>query len=718
MSRTRLPIRMVGAVVGGAIVLGLWVFFAPPKLGGSTTYAVTSGISMQPLLHKNDLAFVRAQSSYHVGDVVLYNSQVVNRPVLHRIVLIQNGDYFFKGDNNDFVDPGYATRSELVGALWFRVVGVGSVLTWFGKPVHAAGLAGLATMIIVVTGATTTKGRRRRRKGPKTMASAQRPLNPTSAPTRAGSNASSQSSEPIPRRRPAPFLDGPPASLVTLGVVALIAILLLATGFGAPVHRTGVLPGAYRQSGTFSYAAKADKTSAVYTDGVVKTGDPIFPSLIDTLSLRFEYHFASVLAHHITGTVGLRALVLSDTQSWQELSTVVPTTTFSGDTASVTTAIPLPSLYTFINKVTSETGTAGTNYSVDLQPVVTVTGTVGGQAIAEKFSPVLPFAVSQVAIRIDAPVAAAPPGATYVASSAASALAAVLDPTESGAIPHQVANDVSIAKYKIPVSGLRHAGLALGLLALVLALVHDQLRRRRPRRSAEEHIANRFHAIIVPVAALGSLPGRTPVTVPNFANLAELARFLERPILYEVQDGHRTYAVDDDSLRYITAAVDRRSRAPIAHDDDPPKPEAPKPAARSARAHHLTTRALVARGAAALLALAVITTITLSFTASTTVPTSRASEAFYGGSVAQGTPYGCSSLSLTQLVRGTGTFSNSASDVLILGTAGVDRITDTGQRNCIVGGGGKDVVTGTTGDFCIIGPTNGATYSKCTTKTQ
>ena len=101
--------------------VGFWAFFAPTKVGGSTTYSVTSGISMEPMLHKNDLEFVRTQSTYHVGDVVLYQSAVVDQPVLHRIILIQHGNYFFQGDNNSFVDPGYATKSELVGTLWFHV---------------------------------------------------------------------------------------------------------------------------------------------------------------------------------------------------------------------------------------------------------------------------------------------------------------------------------------------------------------------------------------------------------------------------------------------------------------------------------------------------------------------------------------------------------------------------------------------------------------------
>jgi len=150
------------ALVAVEIIIGLWIFFAPTKLGGSSTYAVTSGVSMQPLLYKNDLAIVRAQSTYRVGDVVLYNSAVLGKPVLHRIILVQNGHYYFKGDNNNFVDPGYATRSELVGKLWIHVSELGAAVSWLGQPLHTGLLAGFAGMFVVLAGG---KPRRRRRRG-------------------------------------------------------------------------------------------------------------------------------------------------------------------------------------------------------------------------------------------------------------------------------------------------------------------------------------------------------------------------------------------------------------------------------------------------------------------------------------------------------------------------------------------------------------------------
>ena len=94
-----------------------------------------------------------------------------------------------------------------------------------------------------------------------------------------------------------------------------------------------------------------------------------------------------------------------------------------------------------------------------------------------------------------------------------------------------------------------------------------------------------------------------------------------------------------------------------------------------------------------------------SFTASTNVPTSRVGTSAQTRLIMQLAPAGCSSLSLTVLVQGSGTFSNSQSHALVLGTAGSNTITDTGTGNCIVGGAGTDSTTGSATDICITGPT-------------
>jgi signal peptidase I len=571
--------KIAGVIVAAAVLLGIWIFFAPTKLGGTSTYSITDGISMNPLLYKGDFAVIRSQSNYHVGDVVLYQSQVLHKPVLHRIILIQNGNYFFKGDNNDFVDPGYATRSELIGKLWFHIPHAGAILGWFGVPAHASLLAGIAALVVVLTGAKTSKGgRRRRRRGrspPRrsqlayTMTSASTPEHekrrPRSGERRSASGSGSEKPRPdqerrsgvamtprqVATRRAPSYFDGPKSTLIALCVLALLAVLFLGAGYSRPLLRTAPLANAYRQTGTFSYAAAVNAPTAVYPTGAVKTGDPVYPSLVSSLGLSFTYHFASPLPHHVTGTIELRTLVLSSTNTWKSISTGTAAAPFVGDRATVSTTLGLSDLYALINSVSAQSGVAGANYAVDVQPVVRITGTVGGNPIKATFLPVLPFQVAPTALTLDVPVAPAPPGATYVAPTAASALAAGLNPTQSASVPHIYPNVVTVAKYQIRVSLLRTCGLLFAVLAVLVAVLHDILRRRKTMRSDEELIAKQVGSLIVPVDKLNDADGSARLVVLDFAHLAGLARYLERPILYEMRDGQRRYEVDDETRRYL-----------------------------------------------------------------------------------------------------------------------------------------------------------------------
>ena len=114
-SRTR-------SLVVSAFVLLLagigWIYLAPTQIGGSTSYVITHGISMEPLFHTGDLVLVRPESNYKVGQVAAYHSTLLDTVVLHRIIRIEQGHYFFKGDNNSFIDPTHPTRALLIGSMW------------------------------------------------------------------------------------------------------------------------------------------------------------------------------------------------------------------------------------------------------------------------------------------------------------------------------------------------------------------------------------------------------------------------------------------------------------------------------------------------------------------------------------------------------------------------------------------------------------------------
>jgi hypothetical protein len=114
---------------------------------------------------------------------------------------------------------------------------------------------------------------------------------------------------------------------------------------------------------------------------------------------------------------------------------------------------------------------------------------------------------------------------------------------------------------------------------------------------------------------------------------------------------------------------------------------------------------IAARVGASIIVLLVTITLVTSFTASTNVPTSRVGTGAQARLIMQLAPAGCSSLSLTVLVQGSGNFSNSQSHALVLGTASSNTISDSGAGKCIVGGGGTDSTIGTATDICISGPT-------------
>lgn len=713
------PVKIIVSIIVGVIVIALWIFLAPAKLGGSTNYSITSGISMEPMFHKNDLALVRAQSSYHVGDIVLYQSRVVHAPVLHRIFLIQNGNYFFKGDNNSFVDPGYATPAELTGKLWLHIPRVGAVLGWFGKPSHAAIIAAATTVALIVPGFTTASGRRRgRRAAHKMRIFVAGQLN---RPAKAASTVDRHSIEMTPWQQTShyisSFLEGPLVTLTAFVIVTLLALLLLLVGYSHPAKQTAPLANAYNSSGTFSYSAIPKTPTAVYPSGFLITGDPIYPSLIDTVTITFKYRLLSSLPHNIKGTIGLDTLLLSSNNTWKNLSVVSKAIPFTGDTTALSEHLKLSDLYGFIDSISTQSGVVMSNYSADIQPVVHITGDVNGQFIDETFKPVLPFNITSSIITLNDVVTPPLPGATYTLPSADANRISTLNPIQSSSITHLAPNTILIAKYRVSVSLIRLMGLVLGIIAVVLAIIHDKLRQGQKIQTNEELLAKQFRLLIVPVTSLPLPPDAVEIDVPELARFVELAQYLERPIFYVLSPENKIYCIDDDGHRYVYHSSNESIAGSVSAQQ-----AAATTSVRSKQTINISLTppkkwfTITVRVVSGFIVLAVFATIATSLTASINVPTSRVSKSAYARQIAQLAPAGCSALTLNSLVMATGTSSNKLSNVLILGNAGINTLTDTGTGNCIVGGGGVDKITAPASDICIKGPTTGSTYGSCTVK--
>ena len=99
-----IPLAVISLVLG--LRLYLWnaqnlVGNAMPMPFGWGASVVLSG-SMEPALSVDDLVFVKAQDSYSVGDVVVYQDGSIL--VIHRIISIDGDEIITQGDANSAAD--------------------------------------------------------------------------------------------------------------------------------------------------------------------------------------------------------------------------------------------------------------------------------------------------------------------------------------------------------------------------------------------------------------------------------------------------------------------------------------------------------------------------------------------------------------------------------------------------------------------------------------
>ena len=130
--------RVFAVIVSVAIILVAWFAFAPPQLGGATSYVITDGVSMLPHFRAGGLVLLRQESNYHVGEVAAYHNGQLGVVVMHRIIAVKDGHYAFKGDNNNFVDTYEPTRAQIVGAEWLYLPGAGRYVQEIRDPFVAA----------------------------------------------------------------------------------------------------------------------------------------------------------------------------------------------------------------------------------------------------------------------------------------------------------------------------------------------------------------------------------------------------------------------------------------------------------------------------------------------------------------------------------------------------------------------------------------------------
>jgi signal peptidase len=159
----RRAIRLAGWVVFVAVVAAWTILLRPEFLGGSATYVIVAGHSMEPALHTGDLVVARRQHTYRRGDVIAYhimkNQAGAGALVIHRIVGGSSQDgYVTRGDNRSYRDPWRPRPVDIAGKMKLHVPRLGMLPVFAHTTLGMAFIAALVGFLVLRGGTKTQAG--------------------------------------------------------------------------------------------------------------------------------------------------------------------------------------------------------------------------------------------------------------------------------------------------------------------------------------------------------------------------------------------------------------------------------------------------------------------------------------------------------------------------------------------------------------------------------
>ena len=516
MQPKRRLVTSLGPVFMLVLVVSTWLVFAPTQLGGHTSYVIINGNSMEPGMHRGDLAVVREAPAYREGDVVTYRHPQIGN-VIHRIIGRDGERYLFQGDHNDFVDPYHPARADFVGKLWFHVPGVGTWLSRFQSPVYAAGLLFVA-LVGLGGGAVAAQQHRRRRDGRRA---------PRATPGRTPMQPLSKNWQDV---------------LSLVGAIGLGFAVLAFIAFRSAQTRTVPDELAYEQSGVFEYAAAAADGS-VYDSGAVTTGEPVYRRLSDSVGVKFTYGLVSRAGGAALAGGEYRLVAeVSDGSGWKR-TIDLGSGSFEQVPFTVSGTLSLAEVQAHITTLETQTGVQNQSYTVTIAPQVEATGSVGGKPIREQFAPELKFTLDAFALKL------APKS-----GEAGNPLA----PSKEGLVQGEraEANTIGLPLFDLRVDSARWisvgglgavfcaAGLCLVLLVRVSGPIHG-----RP-----DMVTAKLGDALVRVSGVPVTRSRT-IDVATVDDLVKIAQKEGCVILQETRPGYHAYFVHLGDITYRHQAL-------------------------------------------------------------------------------------------------------------------------------------------------------------------
>ena len=521
-------------LLGAVAVAGLWsVRLRPATLGGSVSYIVVHGSSMEPTYDDGDLVVVRRDSEYESGDVIAFRAgghfEDPTR-IIHRIVGGEpTSGFVTQGDNRDRTDPWSPTTEDIIGRTVLHIPMAGDISGMLTKPQTFAALGGTA---VLVGGAKRRRRRRRTRNG-----------QPVRRPIMSRVQRVTSESAPGPRRLAVTGggrFTQPRWAFVGLVVAALLALPVLALTWSAlrspdATERTETI-------GSVDYGIGLDyrftgPPSAVYPDGAVEgvrnaagavaADGPLYSRLLDRLDVTVAFRAAEEGADRLTSTYALEAAVETP-GGWRTELATVESSRFDGS-ATETVSVDLPAVARQVASVAALTGVGGDAYTITVSPTLDIEAVAGSNTVAELTAAPMTFEVEGNIISAKA----------VETSDSQQLTRTVSEPAMYTAGPVEMETQPARAAL---------SGLALVLVAGIVwfaSVLFGGVGLGEPAK-----IAARYRSQMIDVAVATAPPGPV-VMVGGIDELARIARVEQTVILHEdLGDGAHRYRVFLGSVTY------------------------------------------------------------------------------------------------------------------------------------------------------------------------
>jgi signal peptidase I len=499
------------------MLAAVWLFW-PLALGGGTTYVVTHGVSMEPRFHTGDLAILRSEGHYSVGDVVAYSSVSLDTTVMHRIVELDGERFVIQGDNNTWLDPDHPSEDQVLGKLFLRIPQGGTVLGALSSPV---GLGALGALALVLGGVVrrprsrhaARRGRRRPYLGASTF--------------------------------PAPVRAYARQVALTSGAVALAAAVgggvLLALPSTQPATRTVHVT----QQGQFSYSGTAE-AGTTYPEGRISTGDTVWTKLAKDLTVSFTNTVGGRDLAALRGALRLDVTIAS-ADGWSSYLGSSPVVELADGTATAAAQVDAPRAAALLAKHYAEIGGPGGAATLTVTPVAVTTGTADGTTFEAGSPDALVFTFDATALRLNGKAAAALRPST----------------TTDVVVGEVVPRAFTVLGLTVPIGLARFVVAVLFALALVV-LAGAAWIGRSARGDAADAFVVKHAARILPVAAFD--PGPTVIDVSDAEALHRVAERFDTLVLHHAGEDADVFAVRDVDATYrfvVPGGREARARPPV-----------------------------------------------------------------------------------------------------------------------------------------------------------